>query len=109
MSSADDGGRRAGRDEHTEPLVEHQARHARLLERRHVGQAWRASLGRLRQQAQGAGLVVRDQRRRTERAELDVAADQVVDRLPAAAIRHLLHADAGDLARTTGSPCAAPS
>src|SRR5258707_187867 len=40
---------------------------------------------------------MRYQRRRSERPELDVAADQIVDRLATAAIGHLLKRDAGDL------------
>ena len=38
-----------------------------------------------------------NERRRTERAELDVAGDEIVDRRSAAAIGHLFERDAGEL------------
>jgi hypothetical protein len=40
---------------------------------------------------------MRDQRRRSERSHHDVAGNKVVDRLPTAAIRHVLQRDAGEL------------
>jgi len=78
------------RHEHTEPLG-HDEADPRLL----IGQARRARGGRLRQQPQGAGLVMRDQRRGAERADLHVAGHQVVDRLPSTPIGHVLELDAG--------------
>ena len=45
----------------------------------------------------GAGLIVGNEWRRTERAELDVAGDEIVDRRSAAPVRHLFERDTGEL------------
>ena len=60
---------------------------------------------RLRQELERAGLVVRDQRRGAERGELDVAGDQIVDRLAAAAIGHVLELMPASLANHSAAMC----
>ena len=95
----DDRGRRPGRNENAEPLVEHQALDACFLIGWHVRQARRARLCALRENANRAGLVMRHQWRRPERSHLDMAANEIVDRLSAAAVGHVLQLDACELGK----------
>jgi len=101
VKARDDRRRGPGRHERAEPLIEREL-DARLLVGRHVRQARRARRRALRDQLEGAGLVVRDQRRRAERGDHDMARHQVVDRLGAAAIGHVLEPDAGELREPLG-------
>jgi hypothetical protein len=97
IEARDDGRRGPSGHEHAEPLVEHELLESCFPVRRHVRQTGRALCRRLRQQPQRARLVMRNQRRRSERPHHDVAGDKVVDGLPAAAIRHVVQRDAGEL------------
>ena len=97
LRRATDGRRCSRRDEHAEPLVEDEPLDAGFLEGRHIRQALRARRRGLGEQPQGAGLVVRHERRRSERPQLHVAGDEVVDGRAAAAIGHLLELDAREL------------
>ncbi len=85
-----------GRHEHAEPLVEDQVGNSGFPIGRHVGQARRARFARLRQKAQRARSVVRDQRGHPDRADLHMAGNQIIDRRPSAPIGHGLQRDSGD-------------
>src|SRR5262249_10683517 len=65
----------------------------------------RARLGRLRQQAQVSRFVMRDERRRPEEGDADMAGDQVVDRLAGAAIGNVVELDVRHLREPFSSTC----
>ncbi len=79
------------------PGFEYHVLKARLLQRWHFRHALGARLGRLREETQGSGLVVREQRGRPQEADQDMAGDEIVDGLAGAPIRHMLQFDARDL------------
>src|SRR5262245_12332931 len=90
------------RQEHADPLLEHQPFETLLLEGRDVRQSRRALRCRLRQQLQGPGLVMRDEWRRSERADLHMAGDEVVQGWSTPAIRHMRELDAGKRGKPLG-------
>ncbi|MNS87316.1 hypothetical protein D3C72_1212550 [compost metagenome] len=87
----------AGRRDHTEPIRYHHVWQAQFLERRHIGQARHALVGRNGKHLdarRGAGGMRQEQAGQFD-VEVDVAGDQIVDGGRAAPVGHVRRVGAG--------------
>src|SRR5581483_11345053 len=94
--------RRPARGEQAEPLRGIEAAESRVLECRDVRHRLEALLGREREDPDLSGLLLRHKRCRSQHGNLDMASDQVLHRLPPAAIRNAGQFDAGEAPQALG-------
>jgi hypothetical protein len=97
MHSGNHFGARAFRREDAEPLRRVEAGQSRLVQRRNLRHRREASLRGEGDDADAAGPVVRNERRRAEDADRHLAADEILHRRPAAFVGHVNHVDARHL------------
>jgi hypothetical protein len=90
-----DGGRDAGRGEDRDPRIRLHPRHADARQDGKIGQMRRRHRRRDRERTELAALNLAEHRRDSREAEVDAAADHVLQKRRGPAIRHMDEIDAG--------------